>query len=322
MSESLPSLRAHYADLFERILDPIYLLDAESWVIQDANSAAERILEKSREELIGKSILSWVEESFLEELEKNLRIVSRRYYPKQLQLKWKNKDQDIRFMEVQLSTLDLEDGLKTIQVMMKDITHQVEAAEKEKAYLKKLEELNQKLAELSSTDEMTQLANFRTFKQHHEAEHTRSQRYGNAYTVIFCDVDNFKHYNDRNGHPAGDALLRQLGVILRKEARTTDLPARYGGEEFAVICPETAEKDALNLAERIRASVQNFPFEHASSQPLGFVSISIGVASFQSKSQSAADVLAQADEATYHSKTHGKNQVTAASTLKKEKAAA
>jgi diguanylate cyclase (GGDEF)-like protein len=150
-------------------------------------------------------------------------------------------------------------------------------------------------------------------------EHIRAQRYASQYSLVFIDADNFKHYNDRNGHPAGDRLLKELAQIVRASCRSTDLPARYGGEEFVVLCPETAHPDANVVAERIRKAVQSHPFAHADAQPLGFVSVSVGVACYPVDGQTPEAVLQSADEALYASKQNGRNRVTTAPDLRNSK---
>src|SRR5690606_17764697 len=136
--------------------------------------------------------------------------------------------------------------------------------------------------------------NFRAFSKALELEHTRSSRYKSCYSLIFCDIDHFKKYNDQNGHPAGDALLKQFAKVLRACTRVTDVPARYGGEEFVVLCTETDIVQAQIVAERIRATTAGMKFPNAEKQPLGFLSCSIGVSSFPQDGETNADVLKKA----------------------------
>ncbi len=182
--------------------------------------------------------------------------------------------------------------------------------------LSELEVANDKLSMMTKVDEMTGLFNFRHFKRQLEAEHSRSLRYGGNYSIIFFDIDNFKHYNDRNGHPAGDALLRRLAGLLQSMCRATDLPARYGGEEFAILCPEVDWQGATTLADRIRLAIETHDFDFASFQPLGKVSVSVGVSSFPEDGQTFDDVLKASDEAMYYAKKNGKNRVVSHDFLK------
>jgi diguanylate cyclase (GGDEF)-like protein len=126
--------------------------------------------------------------------------------------------------------------------------------------------------------------------------------------VILLDVDNFKNYNDKNGHPAGDRLLIQVADIVRRSVRQIDIAARYGGEEFVVILPETDGEAAKRVAERIRSSLQALEFEGADRQPLGYLSASLGIAAFPAHGASGREIVASADAALYRAKTEGRNR--------------
>jgi diguanylate cyclase (GGDEF)-like protein len=177
-----------------------------------------------------------------------------------------------------------------------------------------LEQANHQLEELSATDPLTGLPNRRRFNVVLEAEWRRAQRAGQPLAVAMVDIDQFKLYNDRYGHVGGDDCLRRVAQALRAAVRpASDLAARYGGEEFALVLPLTDRAGALALAERLRASVAALQLKHASST-LGFVSISIGVASWTPAPQDRVEQLIEvADAALYQSKTGGRNRVTLAS---------
>jgi diguanylate cyclase (GGDEF)-like protein len=97
---------------------------------------------------------------------------------------------------------------------------------------------------------MTGLFNFRHFKEQLDVEHARASRYTTPYSVVFMDIDHFKRYNDQNGHPAGDALLKEIAQIIRSSSRVSDVPARYGGEEFAILCKGVNWEGAMRLPAR------------------------------------------------------------------------
>lgn len=162
---------------------------------------------------------------------------------------------------------------------------------------------------------MTQISNYRRFKAELEREHQRVQAEGGAYSIVFCDVDHFQKYNDREGHPAGDALLKQLASLIKSRCRTTDLPARYGGEEFAVLCRGTPAEGARVFAERLRAAIEEHAFDGGAAQPLGRISMSIGVAGYPVHGATPQLVLQRADQALYLSKNSGRNRVSLASDL-------
>ncbi len=123
-----------------------------------------------------------------------------------------------------------------------------------------------------------------------------------------------KHYNDTQGHQAGDEVLKLAGQILRDMVRPDDTPARYGGEEFIVILPQTPKDGAMVAAERIRAKVAEHPYSNRESQPLKVVSLSGGVATFPDDGRNGTDLIAAADAALYRAKQAGRNRVMRAET--------
>src|SRR5690606_2793682 len=141
-----------------------------------------------------------------------------------------------------------------------------------------LGEANTRLAQLAVTDGLTGLFNHRHFHERLSLEAERSQRNGLPMSLLMIDVDHFKHYNDQHGHPAGDELLRQLARLMSDGRRANDFVARYGGEEFTIVLVDTPKLTAAQLAERLRERVASHGFPHAATQPLGRVSVSIGVA--------------------------------------------
>ena len=203
-----------------------------------------------------------------------------------------------------------------LQVIARDISFRREAEQKMAKLVDELKAANEKLEMLSNTDGMTGLNNFRYFKGQLVIEHARASRYADKYAIVFCDIDHFKHYNDRNGHPAGDDLLRHMAGVVRKCVRATDMPARYGGEEFVVLCPGVGLEGAQVLADRIRAAVAGADFPHAKAQPAGALTVSVGVSAFPADGSTAEQVLEASDQAMYFSKTHGRNRVTTTDQLR------
>ena len=174
-------------------------------------------------------------------------------------------------------------------------------------------ESNEMLKELVIRDGLTGLFNHRHFKEVLDRELARSVRYERTLSLIMLDVDNFKDYNDTHGHPAGDEVLKTLADIISTRLRVVDCPARYGGEEFAVLLPETDWKGGRTVAEDIRAQMENYPFNGRESQPLGKVTVSVGIAEFNPDSSSKLPpLLERADEALYRAKNEGRNRVVAA----------
>jgi diguanylate cyclase (GGDEF)-like protein len=137
----------------------------------------------------------------------------------------------------------------------------------------------------------------------------RVRRHDSVFTLMMIDLDNFKIYNDREGHPAGDALLTAAARVIRNAARDTDLVSRYGGDEFAVVSPETRVEQALLLAERIRGAVASHSFNLPGLPLTGGLTLSIGVAEFPVDGDDPDALVRAADSALYRAKAAGRNQV-------------
>lgn len=156
-------------------------------------------------------------------------------------------------------------------------------------------------------DALTQLHSHRAFQQRLQEEMLRSGRAQTPLSLIMCDVDHFKRYNDGYGHQAGDQLLRTLGAILASFARPVDFVARYGGEEFALILPNFVRSEAVSLADRIRQRVAAEPFVF---QGRGTsATMSFGVASYPTDATTASQIVRVADERLYRAKHGGRNRV-------------
>jgi diguanylate cyclase (GGDEF)-like protein len=160
------------------------------------------------------------------------------------------------------------------------------------------------LEKLSITDPVTGLPNHRYFQESLRREIERAQRHSRSLSLLMVDVDRFKEYNDRYGHPKGDVLLKEVGEQIASEVRTLDLVARYGGEEFSVIMPDTKPDEAYKVAERIRQSFVQ--------KPVGHVTISIGLAGLTTERNSASVLIEAADQALYQAKGRGRNQTVIA----------
>jgi diguanylate cyclase (GGDEF)-like protein len=161
---------------------------------------------------------------------------------------------------------------------------------------------------MAVTDGLTGLYNHREFYQSLRRELERARRYRHTLSLLMIDVDDFKQFNDRFGHPAGDFALRNIAELLRKCARTTDIIARYGGEEFAVILPESTPGGALMVAERIKSEVAEHNFIPNARNSV-HLTVSIGIYSSESGDVSEDQMVSLADEASYVAKKSGKNQV-------------
>ncbi len=297
-----PSRRAAYYDLFQKLSEATFILDIQTFRVLDANLAAEHLTGIDTSDLVGRDVLEFVPDTERLSVQKSLRVARRRNTPYRFETRWTGSSAP-KQTAWQACVLKLVDGLEVVQAVISDVTELVESRRREAEYLAKLEAL-------STTDEMTKISNFRSLMSEARAEHDRSFRYQTPFSIVFIDVDHFKHYNDRNGHPAGDAVLEELARVLKAQSRTTDLVARYGGEEFAVLCRGVPTNGAAVLAERIRKAVEDHTFAFGDAQPLGRLTVSVGVAGFPADGPALDDVFEKADQALYESKRLGRNRVT------------
>jgi len=161
---------------------------------------------------------------------------------------------------------------------------------------------------LAQTDGLTGLLNKSRILHHLKQAITESGPRGQGSLFLF-DIDHFKHFNDTNGHLPGDDLLRSLGDLLKGCLREGEFVGRYGGEEFLLVLPSTRADEALQAAERIRATIAAHPFRYAEHQPLGHISISGGVATWPADGLDAEMLIGCADEALYQAKRAGRDRL-------------
>jgi diguanylate cyclase (GGDEF)-like protein len=173
-----------------------------------------------------------------------------------------------------------------------------------------LQEANKKLEQLVNLDGLTQLANRRCFDEYLEQEWQRLGREQLPLSLIMCDIDFFKNYNDTYGHVTGDDCLRKVsGVIKQSVRRPADLAARYGGEEFVLVLPNTDIEGAVSIAESIRHQLSDLAIPHEDSPVSQFVTLSLGVTCLTPKIDSNPSVLlTAADYALYRAKELGRDQ--------------
>ena len=177
-----------------------------------------------------------------------------------------------------------------------------------------LELANKELHRLANLDGLTQLANRRRFDEYLEREWRRMVRDQTWLSLILCDIDFFKSYNDTYGHQAGDTCLQKVARVIQEEAkRPADLAARYGGEEMAVILPGTDSEGAFKVSQRIYKAVKELGLEHSASSICHCVTLSLGVTSMIPMSHISPNVLIkQADQALYRAKEAGRDCIEVA----------
>jgi diguanylate cyclase (GGDEF)-like protein len=169
----------------------------------------------------------------------------------------------------------------------------------------------QKIHELTITDDCTKLFNARHLYSVLDAEIHRSTRYNYEFSLLFIDLDYFKHVNDVHGHLVGSKLLAELGHVIQKHLRLIDLAFRYGGDEFVILLPQTTKAAAIAVAKRLHALI----CKHVYMQEEGLnlqVTASFGVASFPADATTKADLIGLADQAMYEVKKHSRNNIAVA----------
>lgn len=169
-------------------------------------------------------------------------------------------------------------------------------------------EMEKELERLATTDALTGIANRRRFDAVLEAEIARAARNGHPLSLLLCDVDHFKRYNDTYGHQRGDTCLESVARALTASLRRpADLATRHGGEEFALILPDTSLEGAAHVAERISAAVRALAIPHVGNDQRGVVTVSTGCASIVG-AWTADELVALADEALYEAKGRGRDR--------------
>ena len=162
---------------------------------------------------------------------------------------------------------------------------------------------------LAITDELTGLFNYRHLQSRLDDEMGRAVRYGKHLSLLMVDVDDFKGFNDRHGHLAGDTALAELASVMRSSVREVDMVARYGGEEFSAVLPETDAAGAFSVAEKIREAIALHVFADPDGVRCCKLTVSIGLATCPSHCRDKESLLREADDALYAAKNGGKNRV-------------
>jgi two-component system cell cycle response regulator len=169
----------------------------------------------------------------------------------------------------------------------------------------------EKIEEISLTDDLTGLYNIRFLNQSIDIEIERSHRFGSIFSLIFMDIDDLKKVNDRFGHLTGSRVLIETARILQENMRKVDIIIRYGGDEFVIIMPQTSKESGFMVADRLRRTIEESVFLKSEDHPVR-ITASFGVASFPVNAKNKEELLVIADKALYHGKFSTKNVVYAA----------
>lgn len=179
---------------------------------------------------------------------------------------------------------------------------------RERALVAERKQMEEKLRELTVTDDLTKLYNSRHFFKELQSEMNRAVRYDHPLSLLLLDVDNFKQYNDTYGHLEGDKVLVKLGKVIQGCMRQNDSGYRYGGDEFTVILPETRHNEAMKVAERIREEFRGIEFVPDGEENVTIrATVSIGIAEYRD-SQELTEFAKRADQAMYTAKGQGGDQ--------------
>ncbi|OGF47945.1 MAG: hypothetical protein A2231_06115 [Candidatus Firestonebacteria bacterium RIFOXYA2_FULL_40_8] len=167
----------------------------------------------------------------------------------------------------------------------------------------------ERIERLSFSDELTGLYNHRYFQEKLREEYNKAKENNSSLSLIYFDIDDFKHYNDTFGHLEGDNIIRAIGIILHSMLEESACPARYGGEEFAVILPGKSKDETYELAEEIRKTVENYEFEYKKTSRTKNLTVSLGISSLSDEVKNHKDLIDVADNRLYTAKRSGKNKV-------------
>jgi two-component system cell cycle response regulator len=213
---------------------------------------------------------------------------------------------------------DLESKIKGVElgaddylvkpITGRELTARIRILLEKKLHLDSLRTHYQNALGKSQLDWLTGLYNHGYFQQFLGYELNRSRELGFPVSLIMIDVDNFKSINDTLGHSAGDAILREMGQVLRNNIRELDFAARYGGEEFAVVLPYMSRENVVTVAARIHKALTTHEYSQNESTKMNSLTVSMGVAVFPEEASNKEDLIIQADSMLYLAKKNGKNQ--------------
>ncbi|EMJ93808.1 diguanylate cyclase (GGDEF) domain protein [Leptospira kirschneri] len=295
--------------LVNNSLDLLSIQRLDGTVLQ-VNPAFERLLGWREEELVGRNPFHLLHPEDRESTFQEFKKLNQGLPVFAFQNRFLCSDGTYKYFSWTASP-DLSAGL--IYVTGRDISDLIESNRKISLLAAELKDANDKLFEQACTDPLTKLKNRRAFNEELNSLIQLSQKQLSPLSLLMIDVDFFKDYNDKFGHPAGDKVLTILASLLAKTLRKDDVTARYGGEEFIVALPNTSEKEAIEIAERLVKVIEESKWEKRS------VTISVGITTSQINPSNNADhsigIIEEADRALYYSKVNGRNRVTHSSQI-------
>ena len=306
-----------------RVMDPIGVDGSSILIIDTDNSHANRI-RQDLEPTHNVAILTDPSQAVLQLAEKNyeliilsmalsghdpLRVCSQvrtleqgRNVPIILVAEQDNRDQVVRGLELGVNDFIMR------PIEHHELVARVRTQVRRFRYAAELRDSVSSTMQLAIIDELTGLYNRRYFDRHLALMFTKAQQQSRQMAVMMLDIDFFKMVNDAHGHEAGDDILVEFAKRIQKNIRGVDLPCRYGGEEFVVLMPDTSQRSASNIAERVRDAVESMPFLTSSGVSIS-ITVSAGVALNASDIDEPKTLLKKADIALYQAKDSGRNRV-------------
>lgn len=289
--------------IFSSCADPIWVIRHDGIVVR-ANSAMLRFLNRPQEEVVGHACHEILDFCSRHNATCPLTSAHQAQSFHEWDMERPTDSGKSDFYMVSTSSLITLDGSPGIVGQFRDITMRkhAEAA---------LEQANVALSHMARVDGLTQIPNRRAFDEILAKEWGRLSREDGPLSLILCDIDCFKKYNDHYGHQAGDDCLRRVAQALAGcVQRTADLAARYGGEEFVILLPQTPLEGALVVAENVRQAVEQLALQHASSIVKPIVTLSLGVATIvPAQHIEPSQLIEIADQALYQAKKSGRNKL-------------
>ncbi len=291
--------------VFQAFTDATWIVREDAVVVK-ANAAMLKMLGKSQEEVVGRHCAELINYHACDSSLCPLSNEKKQEFCQEIDIQVSDPSGEIQYYILSSAPLVTLDGSPGIVGQFKNITSRKKAEEE-------LAQANATLKRMAMVDGLTQVANRRFFDETLQREWRRMAREQQPFSLLICDIDFFKKYNDTYGHQEGDECLRQVAKALEESAmRPGDRVARYGGEEFGLILPGVNLDGAMVVANRILEAVRKLHIEHRTSTISPHVSISVGAACHvPGQEGSAEDLLVLADQALYQAKEQGRNRAVA-----------
>lgn len=307
--------------LFQTVMDAIFVINDKGKIVR-VNQAAIEMFGYHEDEIVGQNIKIIMPEPFKSEHDKYLENYKRTGIKHVIGVKTEvvgvKRDASQFPAEISITEMLLP-GRTMFAGIIRDITERKEFEEAMQHVNEELRETNLKLNEYATKDGLTNIYNRRSFDQRMIEELNRATREKMPLTLLMCDIDYFKAYNDTYGHQAGDDCLYKVATLINTFfQRGGEMVARYGGEEFAVILPGTDTERAQWLAEMVVRAIHELAIPHSSSKVSDTVTISIGIGSYTPKgniSPSPTQLLRAADEGLYKAKANGRDRIETGSAV-------